>query len=374
MHLLHLRCSFSLQVLPVSALSYVTAPGINQTATVYIGEEGLNLTHALNKANYSSTSNPSLYAGDDAKINMTNAVIGWWATGATVAGTAPSAPTVDLSNGYASDGSFSSGFLVAPSTFVGYTGNWYLINKVTGLSYSPAVPVFTVADPQLSIGVWDFDQSVDVSGNSVTQGEHLGFKVGTNMQSVYTNRYPVYTTMGVTKSNDPFPNNNSGDGYVDIKVMPASGTTLTALYNDSGMTAPLVEQNITLASWTWGALPQFNWTGTAASSNVWGTGNIDTTNGQNRYPAGTYTVYAESDLNNMKANYQNGGASCTGKTISSTVTIALVSNTVKLDANMDTVVRSKPFSVTITGKPSAYYYLWVKSTRVRHTRLTPWPR
>ena len=37
-------------VLPVSALSYVTAPGINQSATVYIGEEGLNLTHALNQA------------------------------------------------------------------------------------------------------------------------------------------------------------------------------------------------------------------------------------------------------------------------------------------------------------------------------------
>ena len=36
-------------VLPVSALSYVTAPGINQSATVYIGEEGLNLTHALNQ-------------------------------------------------------------------------------------------------------------------------------------------------------------------------------------------------------------------------------------------------------------------------------------------------------------------------------------
>ena len=128
----------------------------------------------------------------DNKINVTNAVIGWWATGATVAGTAPSAPPVDLSTGYDANGNFVRTFLVSPSTFVGYTGNWYLINKVTGLSYNPAVPLFTVADPQLSIGIWDFDQSVDVSGISVTQGEHLGFKVGTNMQSVYTNRYPVY--------------------------------------------------------------------------------------------------------------------------------------------------------------------------------------
>ena len=54
----------------------------------------------------------------------------------------------------------------------------------------------------------------------------------------------------------------------------------------------------------------------------------------------------------MKDNYKNGGVDYTTKTISQTVTVSLVSNTVKIEANKDSVVRSKPFSVTITGKPS----------------------
>jgi PGF-CTERM protein len=35
---------------------------------------------------------------------------------------------------------------------------------------------------------------------------------------------------------------------------------------------------------------------------------------------------------------------------------------VKIEANKDSVVRSKPFSVTITGKPKTTYVLWVKGT------------
>ena len=42
--------------------------------------------------------------------------------------------------------------------------------------------------------------------------------------------------------------------------------------------------------------------------------------------------------------------------------MTLVSNTVKLTANKDSVVRSKPFSVTVTGKPNTVYHLWIKGT------------
>ncbi len=64
----------------------------------------------------------------------------------------------------------------------------------------------------------------------------------------------------------------------------------------------------------------------------------------------------------MKDNYKNGGVDYTTKTVSQTVTVSLVSNTVKIEANKDTVVRSKPFSVTITGKPRTTYHVWVKGT------------
>ena len=40
---------------------------------------------------------------------------------------------------------------------------------------------------------------------------------------------------------------------------------------------------------------------------------------------GTYTIWAESTLHDMKNNYLNGGAAYTGRTISPTYTITLVS-------------------------------------------------
>ncbi|MDO9323869.1 MAG: MEMAR_RS02690 family S-layer glycoprotein, partial [Methanoregula sp.] len=56
------------------------------------------------------------------------------------------------------------------------------------------------------------------------------------------------------------------------------------------------------------------------------------------------------------------GADYTGKTVSPVGTITLVSDSVKIEANKDSVVRSKSFSVTVTGKPSTVYYMWVKGT------------
>lgn len=64
----------------------------------------------------------------------------------------------------------------------------------------------------------------------------------------------------------------------------------------------------------------------------------------------------------MYDNYLNGGATYTGKTISQPATVTITSNTVAISANVNSVVRSKPFSITITGKPNAVYHLWVKGT------------
>jgi PGF-CTERM protein len=65
----------------------------------------------------------------------------------------------------------------------------------------------------------------------------------------------------------------------------------------------------------------------------------------------------------MKDNYKNAGADYTGKTVSEARTVTLVSDTVKIVANKDSVVRSKPFSVTVTGRPSTEYWVWVKNSR-----------
>ena len=145
-----------------------------------------------------------------------------------------------------------------------------------------------------------------------------------------------------------------GDGYINVRVKDESGATFTSVLNANGGALSLSSLNVTRTPYLLGELP------VDAPSN-WSTGALNT-NGQLAYPIGTYTVFAESRLNNMKDNYKNGGVDYTTKTVSQTVTVSLVSNTVKIEANKDTVVRSKPFSVTITGKPRTTYHLWVKGT------------
>jgi hypothetical protein len=82
--------------------------------------------------------------------------------------------------------------MVVPSDFVGYTGNWYLLNqnatRPIGAS-GDASMVFTVADPALDIKIWDYNQNADVTGKSVPQGEKLGFRVDTNMYPAVDARY-----------------------------------------------------------------------------------------------------------------------------------------------------------------------------------------
>jgi hypothetical protein len=159
-------------VLPVSAINngnfYVVAPNINAGATVFIGEQDLNVTTALAGATK----------------------IGWWASAADITNTPPS-QTYDF-------GTSGAAKFTVGDTFVGYTGNWYQLPVV-----GAPVLVFNVKDPQLSVNIWDFDQSADVTSKSVPQAEKLGFKISTNMISAISDpllRNPIYNTA-------------AGDGY-----------------------------------------------------------------------------------------------------------------------------------------------------------------
>jgi len=438
-------------VMPVSALpTFVNGTIINQGATIFIGEQGLNVTHALNGAYYGAT------CGGPMDCDTWNNVpaltqIGWWASAANIYNTAPSR-TLDLKTRY-------NNLLVSPSDFVGYTGNWYLLEN--GAAYKNPVEgcgcdangcsaslVFTVADPSLDIRIWDYTTNQDVTGKSVPQGELLGFRIDTNMYSAVDSQYrgdaielcpydgqkwfnetkvewicqlcgtgqeyvinqTWFGTNGIGWSTwgdgcfrsvsdyyywnqtvgayvadwhtnvplvvQPTPAtvvyhddltcteglNPATDGFIDIKIKDESNAQLNKLYNASVNAGSLiagphsVKGNFVQSQpFFWGAkegaFPYYNWN----------TGSLTEFN-QYAYPVGTYTVSAESTLNKMKDNYKQGGADYTGKTVSQVYTITLVSDTVKIEANKDSVVRSKTFSVTVTGRPLTEYYLWVKGT------------
>jgi len=332
-----------LAVMPVSA--YTVAQNLTaQGATVFIGESGLNLTSAQIAAQIAG--------------GTPSNVIGWWASAAAISTTAPT-KTIDLTGRNLS-------FTVASTDFVGYTGNWYIYNGSTGLNQAL---LFTVADPSLAIAPWDFSLSSgnDMSGKSVVQGQKLGFKIDTNMYSAINNRnlrFPIAASDGTTAGGTTF--GIIDDGYLDIKVKDPSGTTLTSIVNASNpgnRAQSLLRQNVSFQPWIWGNTPStYNpiTFGTYQNSS-WATDALDR-NGQYYYPPGTYTIYVESQLNNMKDNYKNAGADYTGKTVSATTTVTLVSDSIKIEANKDSVVRSKAFSVTITGKPLTSYHMWVKGT------------
>jgi len=198
-----------LAVMPVSAVSTTNPNGtqIDIGATVFIGEEHLNLTHALNAATTGyggyGTTTPFM---DNVPGNLT---IGWWASAAQITSSAPT-KTINLQGGRYYD------FTVASADFVGYTGNWYLLKSdgttaQTGAGSTPAA-VMNVQDPTLSVAVWDFQQSKDITGMSITQGEHLGVQINTNMYAAtYSNRNNTQYTSSFTWTTNNWPYDPNGN-------------------------------------------------------------------------------------------------------------------------------------------------------------------
>jgi len=365
-------------VMPVSA--YSLRQNITQGATIFIGESGLNLTAAVNNGvYYDPTQLTTTFVNTSG--DLVSPSIGWWASAAVIRTTSPTSGAVPVTG--------ASSFTVNPSVFGQGVGNWYLINKSTGFANTPAI--FVVADPTISLDIWDIGSDsgsigLPATGKTIVQGEYLGFKIDTNQwQALASNRYTSNLSWftgtvsgGVNNANWSYEQyNNASEGYIDITVKDASGSTLSGLLNTSassgGYYATLLKQNVSYQSpnWIWGvAASTYNPTSydTAAAVRYqtlqfanWSTAATDL-NGQYAYPAGTYSAYATSKLNSMNDNYKLAGGDYTGKTVSAVATVTLSSDTVKIEANKDTVVRSKSFSVTVTGKPSAIYHMWVKGT------------
>ncbi len=309
-------------ILPVSATYYdVNNTIINPGATVYIGEQQLNFN------------TPNVLAalqGDDA--------IGWWPSASLLSTTAPT-QTYDLNQ------LNLASMYISQSDFGNYPGNWY---GVKDGQYDGRGSLFNVQDPSLSLDIFDISTGTVVTGGNVVQGDQLTFRINTNLNSALDSS---------TRAQDTINAPNSGN--IDIIVRNSLGSTYTSLYNGNGpqATSSLTEQDVNQQQWFWGT------TGGAvpATTNVnyaWDTGVIDAT-GQFLYKNGVYIVIAKSRLNGMYDNYLNTGATYTCSTVSQPATITIVTNTVSLSANVESVIRGNPFSVTITGKPYTTYHLWV---------------
>ncbi|MFA5211872.1 MAG: DUF3821 domain-containing protein [Methanoregula sp.] len=225
-----------LAILPVSA----TITQISQGNTVFLGEDGLDVTNAL---------------GPDSQI-------GWWASGADIQHSAPSGNVPITSK---------TQFSVTPTLFGSQLGTWYRIDaagKVNGTA-------FIVADPSLLLRVEDTSVNVDVSQNKwVYRGDEIGFRIETNLNAI------------AQRPGAP-------PAFITIKVQAPDGGMYSALVNSAG-TANMIE-NIPVSTSPYSTGP---W---------WDTGN-------SIYAPGTYTIWAECNVNHMKDNYGVTGKTLTTQT------------------------------------------------------------
>lgn len=160
-----------LVVLPVSGGTLQEVP---PGGTVFIGEEGLNLT------GIPSGTTLSWYHGND------------------IVGSSAPAATITVAD--------NTSFYVSPSQFSSHNGNWY-----TGDTSQVGI---VVSDPSLVISVYDQKSQKDVTGKFVPQGNFLTFRVETNMNVV------------------PVQRPGSG-GFLTIKVRAPDGTVYSQLYQDN---------------------------------------------------------------------------------------------------------------------------------------------
>lgn len=294
----------SIALMMCVALAILVVPALAALNTipaggnVFIGEQGLNLT------GIASGTTLAYY------------------TGTQTPGVSAPAATVNVGN--------AQSFYVAPADFVSRTGNWYVGNT--------AVVGIVVNDPITTISVYDQQSGKDVTGKSIPAGDFLVFRIETNMNIIPSERQ---TTAG----------------FMTIKVKTSDGTVYTSLFQSATVQQSLLNQAPNAMPYMWNSIPLV-----IGSEKGWATG-IMGSEGNRVYKSGGYTFWTDCNLNGMKDNYKDAsGNDYTGKTVSAVKTVTIASDTVKIEASKDSVVRGNPFSVTITGKPNSAYYLWVKGT------------
>ncbi len=174
-----------LLLLPAGVLAAAPIATIDPGNTVFLGEEGLDITAALGGA----TS------------------IGWWASAANIASSSPSY-TITVSS--------PTSFFVAPTDFMGKLGPWYRLNAA-GKADGTA---FLVADPSLDIRVEDATLGYDATDGWVPVGDEVQFRITTNL-------YQMTQRPGVSAV------------PMKINVRSPDGASYSALVNAAGMTTSL---------------------------------------------------------------------------------------------------------------------------------------
>jgi hypothetical protein len=183
--------AFVVLALPVGASLNTISAG----DTVFIGEQGLNITGA---------------AGASTQV-------AWFPSTAQTTATVPE-KVVDLTG-------VKNNFYVNPIDFSTRTGNWYRMPIPPG-GVGLATLAFSVVDPWLALKIEDTTVNVDVTGKWAPRKDTLGFRIETNL-------YTMSERVG-----------GGAGAPLTIKVQTPQGNVLSALVDPAG-TAHSLEIRVT---------------------------------------------------------------------------------------------------------------------------------
>jgi PGF-CTERM protein len=251
--------------------------------------------------------------------------LAWFAPGSTPGIDAPS-KTVSVAN--------PLNFYVDPSM---ETGAWY---DNAGLFTTAAI---LVADPAIDIQIRNAANDI-VNDKTIIRGDPINFRIVSNLDA-----FTARTTAPSAAPATVYVTDPNGNVYTSL-MSTAAGTPLIDL--SASATNPntqinnnpfVVEQNEVaigaMLNWDTGAAP---------------------------YSRGTYTIKVECNANSMNDNYD-----VVGKTVSKSYSLTIADDDLTITSNMDNVVRNNDFAVTIEGRPSTNYVLWVKGTSTLTPAETP---
>lgn len=236
--------------------------------------------------------------------------VGWWASAASIADSSPTG-FVSITN--------PASFTISQSPFGSLTGAWYHLNP-SGKANGTA---FNVAEPQLGIIVEDTTVNVDVTDKWVPTDDELRFRIDSNLAPISGRTGQTFTP-------------------ITIKVQSPDGALFSALISKSGVTTSIVDYPVTTT-------PQY----VLPTGPIWGTSNRAT------YPPGTYTIWAECNVNSMKDNY-----GVVGKTISRKVSL--------LNQDQNPLIVNKGYVTNPTTQTTLQTTLVpsIKKTSIATTALT----
>lgn len=184
-------CLLILLIFPaVNAGSLQTIPS---GGTVFVGEQGLNVTAGL----------------------MPGTLVSWY-SGSQQAGKVPA--TVNYTIG--DPGNFN----VNPEIFRDYLGKWYVGNTTA--------VAFTVADPTLDLKIWDQQNQTDVSGQTIQPGDYINFRIDSNLDVIPKQR-------------------NITDGFLAISVRNSAGNYYSQMKQDSNTTLYLIPLSVNATPFWW---------------------------------------------------------------------------------------------------------------------------